>query len=1251
MPDVSKSKYPGLFSKFLSLYKFGSDNMFFSVNSESSASPSPQRSQFNFLGRFTFHYCGELIRRGFRRELLLFDFPIIENDDEASKIAEKIQTAWDCELKVKFRIPNLARATFWKYRMDFCFSGLFYFLESCTKKCLRLSVAHSSSTGYIVNLVSNDVQRIEDCIPYLHFLWVAPVEAIFVLFFMYQQIGLSAVFAIIAVFAWIPVQGLIARNFARFRKEAVAQRDERIRTLSDSLAGINIVKLYAWETPFIKRIEEKRTAELEMLKKANYLRSFNDAFSFASTVVISMFAFIPFYLLGGELTSARVFTTLALIQIVRSTMMINFSKATQFGSEALVSFPRVQEFFLLPELQHFKDNILRVENLLNKNDSDREPERKTMIAFEDCEFAWPSASLQIQEEPKSILKNVTFSVCLNELVGICGQVGSGKTSLLNTILNEMEILAGEFAVRREIKEDTIRAVKIAYVSQSSWIISGTIKENILFGQKFDESWFREVIEVCALDTDLNLFQDKENTLIGERGVTLSGGQRARLNLARAIYYNADIYLLDDPLSAVDTKVGRHIFEKCIKGILKNKARLLVTHQLQYIQECDKVLLLEEGRMTTIQSLQSVQEVTNSNFARFLHEFDQIGRQSGSSREKDKKLPMETVNFMSAETSSSENENKLALNRIPAEDTAKGNIGLKIYLKYFTAGSSVASALFMVILLILGQSVIVVADWWLSRWAQESMNRKSKAPEYYPIIYFVLVISALCASIGRALFRFSKDVNLTDETLPGTFFECVQSMFVVLGTLMISIIIIPWVAVFVPVVIGIFLLFRMYFLATSRQIKRIEAITRSPVYGNFPLTLEGLVTIRSYRAEERFLNKFINMQNENTRVWFMFISTGRWLGLRLDLLSTSFIIVVSFLAVGLRQSLGLSPGIIGLLLSYSLQLIDLLQWGVRLSVEVEHLMVSVERILEYTQLESEAPLITDVRPPNSWPDRGEVVINKMSLKYLNTTKPAVHQLSVHLEPGLRYGIVGRTGAGKSSILQAIFRLVEPTPESGAIFIDGIDISTIGLNDLRSRISIIPQEPFCFKGSLRFNIDPFMAFTDQEIWNVLDAVELKKMVESLSEKLEAPVAENGGNWSFGEKQLICLARAILRNSKLIVMDEATAAIDLKTDALIQKAIRGYSRKENGIKQPYFAEATIITIAHRLETVIDFDRLLVLNSGSLVEFGSPYELLQKEPSDESAWFRRMVEEISNSQTKEDLKNKAREKEIQIIGNKENN
>lgn len=502
------------------------------------------------------------------------------------------------------------------------------------------------------------------------------------------------------------------------------------------------------------------------------------------------------------------------------------------------------------------------------------------------------------------------------------------------------------------------------------------------------------------------------------------------------------------------------------------------------------------------------------------------------------------------------------------------------------------------------------------------------------------------------------MSLTDEMLPQTFFDFLQCAIHICGIFLLSAIIIPISLILVPIIGFLFYKLRAYFIASQRQIKRMESVTRSPVYGNIPSTLEGLSTIRAFTAAERFRDKFFAVQDSHTRVYFTFISSGRWLGIRLDMIGASLVTVIAFACVGLRGWLQLNPGLLGLLLSSLIGLIGLLQWAVRQSAEVETLMISTERIFEYAELEPEAPDVTKLKVPTDWPSSGEVEFQKMSLAYpilgkqqkkivskveeklkddgiavlllengaptLNTLNHAsvLKNITLSIKAGSKVGIVGRTGAGKSSLLQALFRLVEPFPK-GCIKIDGIETSELGLNDLRSRITIIPQEPFCFGGTIRFNIDPFNVYTDLKIWNALESVSLKTKVNATPGQLEGILAENGSNWSVGERQLLCLARALLRTSKICVMDEATSSVDIKTDNLIQGMIRG----EDGL----FSHATVLTIAHRISTVIDYDKIMVLDEGRLVEFGHPWELLSKAEGDESAFFLRMVNEMGVEAKKE--------------------
>ncbi|KAJ3106375.1 Multidrug resistance-associated protein 4, partial [Phlyctochytrium planicorne] len=1101
------------------------------------------------------------------------------------------------------------------------------FIAAIYKKCLALSISHTSSTGLIVNLVSNDVQRFEDCAPFAHFIckfsltlalnsnWtlgLGPLEVLLIIYFMYLEIGFAAFAAIAALLALIPIQGGFAKQFSGLRKRTVGFRDERIKSISDSLAGIMIVKLYAWEEPFKKNINDLRDAELNVVRKASVLRALNEAFYFASPAVIEIFAFLTYWLLGGELTPSKIFTCIVYLSVIQLSMTNFYPKALQFLSESKISLQRIQTFLALPEMSA-RNTGSQAEVILKEiNDPD------VQVVVENGSFAWGGSGLEAEgSAAKTVLKHINFRLKKGECLAVIGPVGSGKSSLLNALLGEME-------PSPETKI-ALGSKRLAYCTQTPFILSGSIKDNILFGLPYDQVRFEEVLRACAMESDVSLFPDGLHTIIGERGVTLSGGQRARL---------------------------AHLFENCINGILKGKIRVLVTHQLQFARQCSATMLLENGVVSGFGNYDVVLANAGSSFATSMKEFSEqiskAGVDDGANiddlMQDDGKNKVVVVEDSTARVENQSEKDSgpkqtelgaVADRLIKKEEVAKGSVPLATYFTFFRSGTSVAVAAILIISLIVGEAAVILTNWYLSKWSLQ--DKESQRWIWHVVIFLALAIGTLIVSIGRAVLffdiclnatesifrqmlasvlrspmgffqanphgrlmnRFSKDLTLSDEMLPLTFFDFIQCFFMIVGTFTIAVAIIPWVLLSVPVITLVFFYLRKYYIATSRQIKRYEAITRSPIYSSIPSTLEGLSTIRAFGNEKSFADEFISLQNENTRMFFCFLSAARWLGFRLDVLSASFLCLVAFLSVGIRfGNLGLNPGVVGLLLSYALQLMGLLQWAVRQSAEVENLMVSVERMLEYTKLEPEAPVHTDVKPPKPWPDSGEIKISGMSLQYPNTERPVLKNITVHIPGGTKVGVVGRTGAGKSSLLQALFRLVEPVPDN-AISIDGIPTTSLGLEDLRSRISIIPQEPFCFKGSLRFNLDPFGRYGDEEIWRALEGVELKHVVEALPDKMESFVAENGSNWS------------------LIVMDEATSAVDMRTDALVQTAIRS----TNGL----FATSTVLTIAHRLQTIIDFDMILVLHEGAIVEYGTPHQLLQKNVDEPTAWFGRMVAETS--------------------------
>uniref|UniRef100_A0A4W6CXA1 ATP-binding cassette, sub-family C (CFTR/MRP), member 4 n=1 Tax=Lates calcarifer TaxID=8187 RepID=A0A4W6CXA1_LATCA len=714
------------------------------------------------------------------------------------------------------------------------------------------------------------------------------------------------------------------------------------------------------------------------------------------------------------------------------------------------------------------------------------------------------------------------------------KVNLSSSSLLSAILGELPCDTGTMKVKGQL----------TYASQQPWVFPGTIRSNILFGRELNLQRYERVIRACALKKDLELLPYGDLTLIGDRGATLSGGQKARLNLARAVYQEADIYLLDDPLSAVDAEVGKHLFEQCICGLLRNKCRILVTHQLQHLKAADQIVVLKE-------------------------------------------VCAETVCTMAEET------------------RVEGDISGHVYLKYFTAGCNPVVLVVIVLLsvinisekllflfsgltavaVVFGYARSLVIFHGLVRSAQTLHNSMFSAVLRAPVHFFDV------NPIGRILNRFSKDISQIDSMLPITFVDFYQLFLQNVGVVAVAASVIPLILIPVIPLLFIFLYLRRFYLCTSRDVKRLESTTRSPVFSHLSSSLQGLWTIRAFRAEERLKEAFDAHQDLHSGAWFLFLMTSRWFALRLDSICSIFITLTTFGCVLLRD--GLEAGEVGLVLTYAVTLVGNFQWTVRQSAEVENMMTSVERVVEYTELKSEAPWETQKRPPSDWPSRGMVTFNGVNFSYSRDAPLVLRDINATFQPNEKVGIVGRTGAGKSSLVSALFRLAEP---QGKIYIDGVLTSEIGLHDLRQKMSIIPQDPVLFTDTVRKNLDPFNQHTDDNLWKALEEVQLKSVVEELPGKLETVLAESGSNFSVGQRQLVCLARAILRKNRILIIDEATANVDPRTDELIQKTIRDK-----------FRECTVLTIAHRLNTIIDSDRILVLDSGAIQELDRPITLLQ--------------------------------------------
>ncbi|XP_071552963.1 ATP-binding cassette sub-family C member 4-like isoform X4 [Panulirus ornatus] len=1196
------------------------------------------------------------------------------------------------------------------------------------RKALRLSkVAMGKTTvGQMVNLLSNDVNRFDTSIIFLHYLWIGPLQTMIVLGILWTELGPSCLAGIMLLILFVPLQSWMGKVFSRLRLATAHRTDERVRIMNEIINAMRVIKMYTWEKPFTALIEEARKHEIDVIMRTNYYRAVNMSLFFTSSKVIVFLALLTYILTGNVLTAEKVFVTSSLINNVRLVMTLFFPFGIAMGSETLISCKRLQEFLEMEE----REDTNRVQR------SNLRPKQKDCgLVVAGLTAKWSDAT------EEDTLSDISCSVKAGELLAVIGPVGSGKGSLLNAILGELPAKRGSISVRG----------KLAYASQEPWVFSGTVRQNILFGQPYDEKRYNEVIKVCALEQDLEQLPQRDMTTVGERGVSLSGGQKARVNLARAVYYDADIYLLDDPLSAVDAHVGRHLFDNCIMKHLKHKVRVLVTHQLQYLKPASQILILREGHT---EAIGGYHQLVNSgvDFASLLSEgledekvsplsrassirstkrngvipngrIFQDGEKFGSSCSLQRKGQIHTDSSASLHDSV-EAENILSISGVhiagsslsvsdsahgtpfknakkhqrsekrlnniqeeksqpllkdtddsvdkdepegrgsEAEMRSEGSVKGAIYLEYFLAGGGWILLIILFLANVITQVLFSGTDYWLSYWANGEQIRaqmilepndkvmdllgngssfsyvNAPVPEGYldtttnvyvysgltaglfvlslcrTVLFFVICMTSSRTlhnrmfkaiihvpikffdthPVGQVLNRFTKDIGQIDDFLPGTMWDFIEILLNFLGIIVVISSINIWIILPTMGLGIIFVFLRRFYLSTARDVKRLEGITRSPVFSHLSASLQGLTTIRAFEAQQIFMDDFDNHQDLHSSAWFLFLCTTRWFGICLDWISCIYIAVVTYSFMGMTNALG---GDIGLAISSAMMLSGMFQWGVRQSAEVENQMTSVERVVEYSRLEPEAALETekDKTPKEGWPEHGIITFEDVSLQYNENEPPVLKNLNFCIRSSEKIGIVGRTGAGKSSMLTSLFRLTEP---SGVIRIDSVDIKELGLHDVRGNISIIPQDPTLFSGTMRKNLDPFSQYNDEQLWRSLEEVQLKESVSDLEGGLEARMAEGGSNLSVGQRQLVCLARAILRHNKILVLDEATANVDPRTDALIQQTIR-----------TKFKDCTVLTIAHRLHTIMDSDRVMVLQAGRVEEFDEPHVLLKNEKS----------------------------------------
>ncbi|XP_044158857.1 multidrug resistance-associated protein 1-like [Bufo gargarizans] len=1088
---------------------------------------------------------------------------------------------------------------------------------SVYKKALVISNAgrKNSSAGEIVNLISTDVQKLMDLATCLNYVWSAPITILFAMYFLWQTLGV-AVFVGVAVFILnLPFMTVFAVLIKRLQEEQMKQKDGRIKLISEILQGIKVLKLYAWENAFRKKVESFRLMELKAVKKIALLFSGALALFVASPFWVSLSMFGVFLALDEKniLDAQKAFVTVMLLNILRIPLRM-FPMAITLTVQSAVSLRRLTKFFSEEELE--PSNVETLDST-SRND----------IVVSDGTFTWCRT-----DEP--CLRSINLSIQKGSLVAVVGQVGCGKSSLLSALLGEMEKVEGKVALKGSI----------AYVPQQTWTANATFKENVLFGRTLEKDWYNNVIQACALLPDLKILSGGEDTEIGEKGINLSGGQKQRVSIARAVYRNFDVYLLDDPLSAVDAHVGQHLFEHVIgpNGLLKGKTRVLVTHGVSFLPQVDMIIVMSDGRISEVGTYTELLE-KNGAFSDFLQTYaltaeqnDESQTESKAESSKEKAGEIEKADNgvrkkMASEADMETAEGDVDAGKLTEADVAlTGRVKLSVYLEYCRIMGK-WYLLMCAVFFILQQLSALGHNYWIGLWADDpivngTQQNTSMRLTVYSILGVVQVVCIFIASAtiivggvsvsrqlhsqllysilrsplsffertpsGNLTNRFAKEMDTIDNTIPQMLMMFIMMTLTILEILLVIAIATPLAAVaFVPLGLLYFFLQRFY-VASSRQLKRLDAVSKSPLYTHFNETLQGVNVIRAFREQDRFIQDGNLRLNTNHCFYFSSFVANRWLSVRCDLLSNFIVFTVAIVGVLFRESI--SPGLVGLAIVNSLRLTGVLKEAVHTVTDMETNSVSVERVKEYCDVEPEAPWTSeDDSALAEWPHAGRIEFQNYGLRYRKDLELALKKVTASIQPGEKIGIVGRTGAGKSSLTLGLFRILEPA--IGSIHIDGTDIAKLGLHELRSKITIIPQDPVLFFGSLRMNLDPFDNYSDEEIWTALELAHLKSFASSLPDGLNHMCSEGGENLSVGQRQLVCLARAVLRKTKILVLDEATAAVDLETDDLIQSTIR----KE-------FEDCTVITIAHRLNTIMDYTRIVVFDKGEIAEFDTPSTLL---------------------------------------------
>ncbi|KJX98805.1 ABC transporter protein YOR1 [Zymoseptoria brevis] len=1119
--------------------------------------------------------------------------------------------------------------------------------------------SHNLGTSRIISMISTDVSRIDFASGYFHATWTSIIQILICLGLSIASLGPSALtgFGLMAIL--VPSQNYIVKYLFLLRKRSMPFTDARLSAISEALSSIRLVKVYAWESALLAKISSLRRSELKLLRSRLLLRAVNIALSFSVPTLAAVVSFVTYAALGNELDAAEVFSALTLFMLLRTPLLL-LPVAFGAAADGANAIQRLSGAFDAPMAEHGllvdEDMEAAVElkeatfSYRVQDHSDEKSEKKPAFSFQ--------------------LTNLTLTINRGELFMIVGPVGAGKSTLLGSLVGETRMESGQ----------AVLGSRAAYAPQQAWLKSGSIRENIVFGRPWNAARYNSVLSACCLTQDLSTFPSGDETMIGEKGISLSGGQRQRVALARTIYSPSPLLLLDDVFSALDAHVQAEVVQKVILERDPRTTLVLVTHSLHLLRHADRICCLADGRVEEMGTFAELMGKEEGKMRRVLEEFARKssgGKEEGGVEDGDLKegLPPTDGGDVSHTTSKS----SASTDQVPptskammqTEERFVGSVTARTYASYVRAGKPAFTLTSFIISMLIFQGGSILSPLWLQWWQEGRFTTLSS--ETYMGVYAALGVSqaigllamssifgffifySACqihagairsvlyapisffdtTPLGRITHRFSKDIDAIDNVIGEAFRMLLSTVAQVVGAVVLISIILPWFLLAVFVIVILYILTGMYYRPTARELRRLDALTRSPVYEHVSESLNGIMVIRSLGALQTTLDRNReNLNTENSPYWLS-VACQRWLSVRLDLLGTCLVLLVGLIVVGSRSSISAAQG--GVALSYIVTVQAVFGFMIRQSAEIENNMNAIERLLYYShdipqepphKREGDVGLVE-----KKWPGQGAIEMRNLVFTHREGLEPSLRGVNLVVPAGCRLALVGRTGSGKSTMLAALVGMGEIT--EGTIMVDGVDVSTIGLNLLRKKIAFMPQEAAVVGGTLRYNLDPFGEHDDADLWRVMhqvglssisaqssaetlastDAAANEKEKKSSSDDaaispsspshqsqhltLDTPIHAERSDLSSGQRSLISLARALIKDASIFVLDEATASMDMELDHRLQRVLRENLRGK-----------TTIVIAHRLDSVVgSSDLICVMDEGRVAQCGSPMDLFGEE------------------------------------------